>query len=135
MADITITAANVKQVAGSTQTTDDTAGEAVTAGQWCYIKSSDGKAYKADVDTTTAEANVKGMALNDAAADQPVKLAIGGNVDVGSVLTAGETYVLSDDGAMAPIGDLLAGDIVTILGVALDADTLHILKYASGVTL
>ena len=54
MADLTITAANVAPGAGAVKDTG-TAGEALTAGQLVYKKSADGKWYKADCNSATAE--------------------------------------------------------------------------------
>lgn len=124
MADLTQTAANV----GLTDQTGSTvsvvkAGEAVTQGQPMYISSA--KYYRCDA-TTAAAAAAKGIALTPAAADEYFVLAGNGTtVDLGAVLTIGETYCVSGtDGAIAPIADVGSAQFVTILGTATAADEL-----------
>jgi predicted transcriptional regulator len=126
MADLTQTAADVLASAGA-GTGNGTAGEAIDAGQVVYQKSSDGKLWLADAVTAAANAQAKGIALNDAAAGQPVTYAKSGGVDVGATLTVGTVYVLSatsGGGNICPVADLVADDYVTILGPATAADNL-----------
>lgn len=133
MADLSITAANVDPGSNVNPDTSYTAGATITAGQAVYIDSSDSDLAKlAQSDGTEAEAEVKGIALNGASANQPVSIAKSGDVDMGATLTVGETYVLSQTaGGVAPIADLVSGDYVTHIGIATAADTLHLRIYAS----
>lgn len=139
MADISITASSVTPVTNAglnnAQTATFTAGVAVAAGEWCYVVESTGKLALADADLSDAAAVVKGMALNSAAADQKVTLAVKGRVNVGSVLTIGKVYVLSSNaGKTAPVADLGANDRTSIVGVAYSASVLDIRIFNSGVT-
>lgn len=99
MAEYTPTAASVIATGVVAQTL--VAGEAITAGQLIY-KAADTMAYLAQCDGTAIEAQVLGMALNNAAAGQPVHYAAGGDnveitlqtdifADIGQVLVLGPT--------------------------------------------
>lgn len=127
MADISITAANVKLVSGPTERL--VAGAAVTAGQLCYREASTSKAKLSDNDNATAEVRaLRGMALGGAAADQPVILASNGAVvDLGAaVLTAGTDYYLSGTpGGICPRADVTTGDDPVRVGMA--QTTAHLL--------
>lgn len=120
MADISITAANVKLVGGPTE--DTTAAVAVTAGQMVFKEAASGKDKLSDNDSATAEVRgIRGMALNNAGADQPLTLAKeGALVDLGSaVLTAGVDYYLSGTpGSICPRADVTTGDDPIRIGMA-----------------
>lgn len=127
MADISITAANVKLVSGPTK--KRLAGATITAGQVCYQAAATKKAGLSDNDSATAEVRaVDGVALNGAAADQPVDLAANGAViDVGAVLTAGTDYYLSGTpGAICPRADVTTGDDPIRIGMALTTSQLQL---------
>lgn len=130
MADLTITAANVERVSGATEVL--TSGVSVTAGKVLRINPSTQKAALAGNDSEL-NAVARGIALNDAAANQPVTILRGGDLDLGATLTVGETYVLSASGNVSPIGDMQVGDWVTILGVATAADNLRLDIQVTGV--
>lgn len=126
MANLAPTAANVKRVSGGVF--QKIAGEAVVRGAPCYLKASDGKAYNGQCDGTAEEAETLYIALNDAAADQPVTLMSGGVVNLGAILTVGVVYVLSATaGKICPAADLVTGNRLTILGAA---TTTSLLKFA-----
>lgn len=132
MTDISVTATSVEPVAGYAFV-DRIAGEAIAAGKACYQNSVDQKAYLADADDTAAKAIVEGIALNGAAANQPVRIQTGGDLDIGATLTVGEIYVLSGSaGGVAPEGDLANPDRVSIIGVATAADNLKLKIFNSG---
>lgn len=136
MADISITAANVKLVSGPTEKL--TAGATLTAGQIVYREASTRKAKLSDNDSGTTEVRaIRGVALNGAAADQPVELAKDGAViDVGAVLTAGvDYYVSGTPGAICPRADVTTGDDPLRVGIAQTTSRL-LLDFADpGVTL
>lgn len=116
MADITVTAANVKAGANAVVKTV-TAGVAINAGQVVYQDTSDKKYKLADADAQ-ATARVAGIALNDAAADQPLEVQTDGDIDVGGTVVVGEVYLVSvTAGGIAPEADVLTGDYVSILGI------------------
>ena len=131
MAALTITAANV--VPGDLARFEEyTAGEAVSIGQSAYIKSSDGKAYKADANLSSAAAEAIGIAVSTAAvAGQPVKIQVSGTLGFGAILTNGEIYVAgATAGDIAPEGDLTTGWYVTLLGVATSTSNLKLIPGA-----
>lgn len=136
MADITITASNVKLISGPTKRR--IAGAALTAGQACYQASATKKAGLADNDSPTAEIRaIDGIALNGAAAEQPVEIAINGAViSVGAVLTAGVDYYLSGTpGSICPRADVTTGDDPVRIGIALTTSNLQLDFADPGVTL
>ena len=102
------------------------AGEAITAGQAIYIHT-DNKAYKADT-TTAAKAAARGIAVNSApAANQPVSYCSGGDLAMGSVLTASVAYCVSDTaGGVRPAADNGSGDFITQIGLAKSATLLNV---------
>ena len=80
--------------------------------------------------TTAALAGTEGVGIAcscAAAAGQRFLVWRGGDIDVGAVLTVGQVYCISatvGGGKIAPYSDLVAGNFVTILGVATAADNL-----------
>lgn len=131
MADLTITASSVVPGAGAV-VKSAIAAVAITAGQLVYIDAN-GQAALADANAATTD-NVVGMATNNAAASQPVNYVAKGLVDVGSVLTAAAVYVLSSTArGICPVADLGSTEYTTIIGVAVDANTLEIDIKVSGV--
>jgi hypothetical protein len=126
MADLTITAANVKKT-DSTLITEGIAGATITAGQPVYKDSTASNKLKpADADVLASAAAV-GIALHGASADQPLKYATSGNLALGAVMTAGAVYVVSTTaGGIAPVADLGSGDFVTLLGIATSTSNLKL---------
>lgn len=127
MADLSITAANVKLVSGPTK--KRIAGGAIAAGQVCYQASATKKANLADNDSATAEVRaIDGVALNGAAADQPIELAANGAViSLGAVLTAGVDYYVSGTaGGICPRADVTTGDDPIRVGIALTTSNLQL---------
>lgn len=74
-----------------------TSGEAINAGEWVYVKASDGKVWKTDADADESTYSVVGVALTTvAAADLTVRIARVGAIVTGLTgLTAGSYYYLS----------------------------------------
>lgn len=135
-ADISITAANVAPGAGAVTNTG-TAGEALTAGQLVYKKASDGKYYKADCNSATAEVRVaSAIAVTGSAAGQPVVVQKGGSLTIGGTLTAGVAYYLSGTaGGLRPVADNTTGDYPEIVGIATSTTVLKIGFLPAGVAL
>lgn len=135
MADLSITAANVVSGAAPRIDRKRTAGAAITAGQWVYR---DGEQYKlADDNSATAAARVPdGVALNGAAAGQPLAVQTGGEITMGAVLAPGVAYYLSDTpGGMCPVADLATGEYPCVVGIAKSASVLRIGINPAGVAL
>ncbi len=125
MADLTLTAANVIKGANADIETG-IAGEVITAGQPVYLDPATRKLLKADNDSgTAATRHARGIALNGAAANQPLAIQKGGDVTLGAVLTPGLAYyVSSTPGGICPADDLGSGDYVCQLGIAKSASVL-----------
>jgi hypothetical protein len=133
VADLSITAANVAAVTVSKQ--EWTAGATITAGQAVYLDSANSNVAKlAQSDGTSAEAEVKGIALCGAASGQPIIIASSGTMDLGATLTVGMIYVLSQTaGGIAPVSDLASSDYVSVIGVATATDEIRLSITNSGV--
>lgn len=136
MADLTIIAANVVPGNGA-RLTYGTAGAAITAGQVVYLDTSDNRFKLADCDSATAAArSPAGIAVNGAAAGQPLAVQTAGELAFGAILAAGVSYYLSPNaGGIAPIADILSGDNTVLLGLAKSTSVLTINVIASGAAL
>lgn len=132
-ANLNVTAADVLAYAGAS-TRSSTAGEALTVGQTLY-RHTDGKLYKADA-SSAAKANCVGVALNNAAANQPIHYIAEGGVNPGAVVAIGTIYGVSDTaGGIEPISERAAADFVTILGIASTASRIDLAINAAGVAI
>ena len=108
--------------------------EAVTQGQPGYLDSATNK-YRPAQATTADAAKVLGIFVTPASADGWAGFAANGvTLDLGTTLTVGETYAVSQDkGLIRPVGELSTGHFVTTLGTATAADKLPIRINVSGV--
>ncbi len=133
MADVTVTAANVKPVGTSRTVQTVLLGETVTQGQPLYLKAADSKYWKADADTL-AEAAAAGIAITPGVADDYAIMLTAGTINMGGTLAVGQVYVVSvNAGGVAPYSDLGSGDYVTILGVATTTAILNVDLNATGI--
>lgn len=133
MADVTVTAANVKPVGTSRTVQTVLLGETVTQGQPLYLKAADSKYWKADADTL-AEAAAAGIAITPGVADDYAIMLTAGTINMGGTLAVGQVYVVSTNaGGVAPYSDLGSGDYVTILGVATTTAILNVDLNATGI--
>lgn len=137
MADLSITAANVKATEGEITRYDCTAGATITAGQACYIDTAASNVAKlAQADNAAIEATVKGIALNGASTGQPVSLATAGDLTMGATVGVGTIYVASKTaGGICLTTDINTGDYVSIIGVGTTTAKLKINILNSGVEL
>lgn len=127
MADLTITATAVLASAGA-QTAEGIAGVAITAGQAVYIDTGDSNKLKLADANSAAASVVAGIALNGAAAGQPVEYVTkdddftpGATLSL-SVASMKPVFVLSDTaGGIKPVADLAAGDYPVVLMVGKSA--------------
>lgn len=134
MANLSITAADV--VADSNASRENgVAGEAIAAGEMCYLSSTTRKFMLADADSATAEARrATHIALNSAALNQPLAVMKAGDVTLGAVLTAGVAYYLSDDpGKICPLADVSGGDYICLIGLAKSTSVLAVAIQYPGV--
>lgn len=102
-----------------------TAGEALSAGNWVYIKNSDGKAYKAKADASTTAPAVG--VVNAAALLGASCLIQTEGFFASTSLTTGSTYYLSaaTGGAMTTTAPTATGQLIQVLGVATSATKLE----------
>lgn len=115
MAVYTFTASSVLQ---SGAPSFGTAGEAIVAGEFLY-QHTDTKLYKAESGDVGTKARVVGMAVNSAAAGQPVAYVTNGEitVDAGKFASAALPLILSPTaGKCEDVGDIAAEDWLTFLG-------------------
>lgn len=135
MADLSIVAADVVQAATGVTAVSKIAGAAVAAGEPCYLDVADSnKAKPADANASLPTATVAGIALNSAAANQPVQLMTEGELTVSAVLTVGKWYVLSANaGKICPVADLASGHYSTLIGYAKTTSILVLKLTNSGV--
>lgn len=134
MADLSITAANVKKGA-TAKVENGIAGETLTAGQTVYKEKATGKYKKSDADSATAEVrSVYGITLNGASADQPVQIVRNGPLTAGATLVVATPYFLSATaGGICPAADLLTGAYPVFLGFAISASVLDVEIVEAGV--
>ena len=133
MADLSITAANVKAGSASTRVQLVQAGEAIDQGEPAYL-ASDGKYYQTDANDTAIKAQAKGIAITPASTDGYFLLAVDGLVNLGATLAVGQIYVCSaTKGGIAPYADLTTNDFVSIVGIATTTALLEINLLVSGV--
>lgn len=138
MADLTITAASV--IAGANSTAEwGVAGATITQGNTVYYNTTTGKWGLADNDDASTVVRMQtkgGIALNAASDGQPLKVLRAGDVVIGATLTAGTAYYLSaTPGKICPVGDLVTGKSVVLIGVATSTTNLNVAINYSGVTL
>lgn len=127
MADLTITAASVSYTSGPVDG-DQVAGEAITTGQICYKKESDGRWYKAQHDGTAEEAGSIGLGLalaTAAAAGARISVARPGAIVAIGTGTAGIVYCPSNTaGSLAPTADLGSTDKVTVAALGIGSNSI-----------
>jgi hypothetical protein len=137
MADLAITAALVLAGAAAAIDRSRVAGAAITAGQAVYLDSADRKWKLADNNSATAAVRAPhGIALNNAAANQPLAVLTEGPITIGAAVTAGIAYYLSDTpGGICPVADLASGEYPSVLGIAKSATVIDININSAGVAL
>ncbi len=127
MADLTITAANVLAATGAPTDKSKVAGEALTAGQPTYLKTSDGKLYESLSSGLAEPAQFYGIALNNAAINQPVAVQTGGLITIGATPVIATEYVVSANaGKIAPHADLASTNYYTRIGYGYSATQINI---------
>ena len=131
MAELTQTSANVL---GTPNSNIITAGETINAGMPFYKDAVTGLAMKSR-SNALATAKAFGIALNNAAANQPLSYQRTGRIKLGATLTDGETYGVSADtaGKIFPLSDYTTGDYPVILGIAEDDEYLQLTIIEAGV--
>jgi predicted transcriptional regulator len=133
MADVSITPANVVPGADA-QPLNGISGETITAGMAVYLKSSDGRYWKSQMDGTAAEAAIAGIATTGSSAGQNVVVQIGGTLTIGGTVVAGTVYIVSATaGGICPVADIASTNYLSIVGYATTAAIIVVTKQATGV--
>jgi hypothetical protein len=127
MADLSITAANVVAGSGAKKVTG-TAGATIVAGEAVYYDTATSTYKLADTDSATAAVrSPAGIALNGAAANQPVTVLTSGPITIGATVAVGDVYYLSGTpGKLAPFADVAAGDYPCIIGICTSTTVLNV---------
>lgn len=131
MADLAITAANVATLSGKNHSKAGTAGGTITAGMPVRVDSQNRIVPSAN--TSAANADVDGIALNGASDGQPVTYQESGNINLGAATAVGKIYVLSTAGLISPVDDVASGDFITTIGVGITAANVKLGLCPSGV--
>ena len=131
MADVTITAANVRAQSGC-RTGSGTAGEALSPGKVLSINASN-QLILGDADDAT-KVNLVGYCISYADTGDIVSYVTSGPVEAGGTLVAGTAYGLSTTaGALAPMTDLgVADDTYQMLGLAVTTSIMYIQIHKTG---
>lgn len=134
MADISITAASVVPGTGAI-IKQGTAGVALTAGQTVYVDPSTGNIKKANALTSATTAACVGIAVNNAAANQPVNYQVAGQITIGATVTTGAIYLASgnNDGGICPAADVTTGWYTDVLAIAISTTVFQIYNVTPGV--
>jgi hypothetical protein len=101
------------------------AGEAIAAGDCCYIKT-DGKAWLATGAANNAAAKVAGWAAQAASVGEAVTLMFDVNFNYGASLTPGARYYLSGSTAGGLVDTASTGGL-TPIAFALDTTRIHVM--------
>jgi hypothetical protein len=135
MANLTITAANVKPGGNAIIDYAHLAGAALTQGQPVYLDEATNTYKLSDANGAGAK-SFDGVTLNAASSGQPIAVQTGGDLTAGATLTPGTTYCVSETaGLLCPQADLITGDDVIIAGVAKSTTVLGVHGNVTGVTL
>jgi hypothetical protein len=131
MADLSVTAANVAPVltgSNPTKVAYGTAGATITQGQSVYLDATTNLWGLAKADTLVhSGSGGVGIALTSASANQPIAVAVGGDITCGGTSGVGTTYAVSaaTAGAIAPIADPGAAAFITVIGVGISATVIR----------
>lgn len=134
---VNLVAANI--VPENHRTLQGVAGEVISAGEFVYLKASDGRLWKAQSDGTAAEAAVVGIALSTvAAAGQYLTYTDSGDItsqtgswaSIGDVIYLGTTAGKGTElGQQGPAG---VGERVVLLGFTIAANKLRLMIRNTG---
>lgn len=135
MADLSPVAASVVATSGYSYI-DVVAGASIVRGNLCYLNASN-QAALVQADGTVTEATIAGVALNDAATGQPIRLQTGGSITIGATVAKGTLYGASATaGAIAPSTDIVTtGYYRSILGIASTTGIITLNIWNTGITL
>lgn len=133
MAELSVTAAQVLS-GPDADYFQGVAGQAITAGQAVYYDSLTNRVRLADANGSQDSAEALGIALNEAAAEQPVRVQTNGTLTLGAGAAPGvsNVYIVGGNpGGIAPAADKVAGWHTTVLGVGAPNNTLRMSVFPS----
>lgn len=145
MADVSVTAANVRLTDMNTKRDFVKASETIGVGDWVCLLA-DGRWGKTDCDGTNLDGSVGldptkptkvtvAMAASAADADKPFAIGSFGNVNPGGSVTAKTPYYLSKTaGKICPLADLTTGCKITQVGFASASDNIVVNPQVTGLT-
>lgn len=132
MANLTITAASVVPDS-SAQLKYGISGATIAQGDALYLDSVT-NTLKLAVATSAAAAAFVGIAVNAAAAGQPVTYIAGGLVTIGATVALGQIYCVSATaGKLCPHADLVSTNYVTFVGMPTTTAIINVAFKVSGV--
>lgn len=133
MADLVIVDVDVEEGPGAI-VQGGVAGEAIKAGQPVYLDSASSR-YKLARANAESTDDVAGVTINNSQDGQRMDFVVAGRLIVNAVVVPGEVYALSAAaaGGIAPVGDLIAGDFVTVLGIGINTTAIQVQIQVSGV--
>jgi hypothetical protein len=133
MADLTITATNVVPVQAGHAFEDGIAGATITAGQAVVLNSAN-LWVLADADNVCYVTDKFGVAENGAAANQTIRVQVGGKIAIGGTVAIGQVYAVSTTaGGIAAIADLTTGKYIILLGIGVSVTEILLGIKPSGV--
>jgi len=125
MADITVTAANVRAYDGAS-TKVVTAATTVTAGQLVYMDTTDSNKYRPAESDAAAAAIIAGIALTNSSDGDPLIIQNGGDVNPGGTVAVGQWYTASSNaGGIAVESDVASGNYPSLFGLGLTTSKIH----------
>ena len=135
MADLVITPANVDGKIAGTLLKAYVLAEAVDAGEVCHLDSNN-QAALAQCDGTAQEGVARILAVESGLSGASTLFAIPSSViDIGATLTVGDAFYLSaNPGKIMPPADLLTGNKITLVGIAVAQNRLQVLLQNTGFT-
>lgn len=117
---------------------DGTAGVTIAAGEVVYLNTATSRYALADADASAGTSVAVGIAMNGAAAGQPLKILVDGTITNATGLKAGQTYVLANvAGDIAEALSDLSEDTsyVCFIGIGLSTTSLRVKPLAGNVIL
>jgi hypothetical protein len=104
------------------------AGATITAGMAVYLDEMTNTLKLADANLSLESADVKGIALHAASANQPLKIQTAGEITIGGTVVLATVYILGagGSGGIAPAADKASGWYTSVIGVASSASKLRI---------
>jgi hypothetical protein len=112
---------------GADKITGLLAGEALGAGDACYIKGSDGLVYRSTGAAVAAAAKVRGFAARPAVVGDPVTLITRSNWRYGTGLTPGTDVYLSG-ATVGGLADAASTGGTAPIGFVVDATRIHLFR-------